>query len=99
MLLSIMMNYKVYFSTMDSFKIIKKYMPYPCIFSLGFLLECYCLSSYFYVYSHFKVISFCIVISKAQIFLFLKNTYGWVTRPLMEELEKLPKELKGTATL
>ena len=24
---------------------------------------------------------------------------GWVTRPPMEELEKLPKELKGTATL
>jgi hypothetical protein len=26
-------------------------------------------------------------------------TIGWVTRPPMEELEKLPKELKGTATL
>ena len=28
-----------------------------------------------------------------------QSAIGWVTRPLMEELEKLPKELKGTATL
>jgi hypothetical protein len=24
---------------------------------------------------------------------------GWITGPLMEELEKVPKELKGSATL
>ena len=28
-----------------------------------------------------------------------KLNMGWITGPPMEELEKLPKELKGTATL
>ena len=28
-----------------------------------------------------------------------QSAIGWVTRPPMEELEKAPKELKGTATL
>jgi hypothetical protein len=28
-----------------------------------------------------------------------QSAIGWVTRPPMEELEKVPKELKGTATL
>jgi hypothetical protein len=28
-----------------------------------------------------------------------QSAIGWVTRPPMEELEKLPRELKGTATL
>jgi hypothetical protein len=28
-----------------------------------------------------------------------QSAIGWVTRPPMEELEKLPKEVKGTATL
>jgi hypothetical protein len=28
-----------------------------------------------------------------------QSAIGWVTRPLMEELEKLTKELKGSATL
>ena len=40
--------------------------------------------------------------SKSEASLSYKNqtsAIGWVTRPPMEELEKLPKELKGTATL
>jgi hypothetical protein len=28
-----------------------------------------------------------------------KSAIGWVTRPPTEELEKVPKELKGSATL
>ena len=28
-----------------------------------------------------------------------QSASGWVTRPPMEELEKVPKELKGSATL
>jgi hypothetical protein len=28
-----------------------------------------------------------------------QSTIGWITGPPMEELEKVPKELKGSATL
>jgi hypothetical protein len=28
-----------------------------------------------------------------------QSAIGWITGPPMEEVEKLPKELKGTATL
>jgi hypothetical protein len=28
-----------------------------------------------------------------------QSAIGWITGPPMEELEKVPKELKGTATL
>jgi hypothetical protein len=28
-----------------------------------------------------------------------KSAIGWITGPPMEELEKVPKELKGSATL
>jgi hypothetical protein len=28
-----------------------------------------------------------------------QSAIGWITWPPMEELEKIPKELKGTATL
>jgi hypothetical protein len=28
-----------------------------------------------------------------------QSAIGWVTQPKMEELEKVPKELKGSATL
>jgi hypothetical protein len=28
-----------------------------------------------------------------------KEAIGWITGPPMEELEKVPKELKGSATL
>jgi hypothetical protein len=28
-----------------------------------------------------------------------QSAIGWITRPPMEELEKVPKELKGSATL
>ena len=28
-----------------------------------------------------------------------QSTIGWITGPPMEELEKIPKELKGSATL
>jgi hypothetical protein len=28
-----------------------------------------------------------------------QSVNGWITGPPMEELEKIPKELKGTATL
>jgi hypothetical protein len=28
-----------------------------------------------------------------------QSTIGWITVPPMEELEKVPKELKGTSTL
>ena len=41
-----------------------------------------------------------------RLFLSLANTeveaqsaIGWITGPLVEELEKVPKELKGSATL
>jgi hypothetical protein len=30
---------------------------------------------------------------------FSQSTIGWSTGPLMKELEKVPKELKGSATL
>ena len=30
---------------------------------------------------------------------FSQSSIGWKTGPPMEELEKVPKELKGTATL
>jgi hypothetical protein len=29
----------------------------------------------------------------------VQSAIGWITRPPMEELEKIPKELKGSATL
>jgi hypothetical protein len=30
---------------------------------------------------------------------FLQSAIGWITGPPMEELEKIPKELKGSAAL
>jgi hypothetical protein len=30
---------------------------------------------------------------------YLESAIGWITGPPMEELEKVPKELKGIATL
>jgi hypothetical protein len=29
----------------------------------------------------------------------LSVSYGWITGPTMEELEEVPKELRGSATL
>jgi hypothetical protein len=37
---------------------------------------------------------FCLII-----ILVLQSAIGWITGPPMEELEKVPKELKGSATL